>query len=213
MWSNIVYWIIGICAHSNSFSRIPVERAEIKCNLKAVAKSMQQFCAQLPFNSRQQPFCCLQPLPPVSAAKPKLLVRLRSRYEFQYLRNFICISFNLQFDLYEIWTNFKVWFCYFRNFSTLIEAGNTTAKCRQLRIHVAAEVCDCVCVCFGGTWQQPSAFVYYLVVCTALQPSPNWHLKWGPGPCLICTRTTTHAVDVLQCLRRMQPPPFTAKNM
>lgn len=90
----------------------------------------------------------------VSAAKRKLLVRLRVLYEFQYLCDFICISFNLQFDLSEIWTNLKFYFRCFANFSTLIEVGNTAATAAQCccsTMRVCVWVCvSCVCVCFWG---------------------------------------------------------------
>lgn len=88
----------------------------------------------------------------VSAAKRKLLVSLRVLYEFQYLCDFICISFNLQFDLSEIWTNLKVLFSLFCQFFDTNRSGkHNRDSCAMLLLNYAC-VCVslCVCVCFWG---------------------------------------------------------------
>lgn len=154
---------------------------KIKWNLKAAAKSMQQFCAQLPFNSRQRPFCCLQP--PLPFPQQSANCWLDCVFSMSFNICAILFAFHLICNSIcpksEPISNF--YFRYFRNFSTLIEAGNTTAKCQQLRCCCSESMYAmrvCVCECngvygFGGTWQQPSAFVYYLDVCPVQQATAS----------------------------------------
>lgn len=160
---------------------VPVECAEIKCNLKAEPKNATVSCAaDTQFRTAT---ILLLAAASVSAAKRKLLVRLRVLYEFQYLCDFICISFNLQFDLSEIWTNLKFYFRCFANFSTLIEVGNTTATAAQCccsTMRVCVWVCvSCVCVLLGapGSSLRPLSTSLF-AQCCSLPDTRNG--AWGP---------------------------------